>query len=136
MESTDEQRIQIERPREVMRAVQFLFAAIMIGLITAILNLAQRISGAPMIFALLIVIGFFGLCYLLIRTISAGRNWARIILLVLVLLNLPFAVLSDIAALRESILLGTLSIIIIILQLIGTYLLFTKNSNLWFRMRK
>src|SRR6266446_4807361 len=136
MESTDEQRIQIERPQEVMRAVQFLFAAIMIGLITAILNLAQRISGAPMIFALLIVIGFFGLCYLLIRTISAGRNWARIILLVLVLLNLPFAVLSDIAALRESILLGTLSIIIIILQLIGTYLLFTKNSKLWFRMRK
>ena len=136
MESTDEQRIQIERPREVVRAVQFLFAAIMIGLITAILNLAQRISGAPMIFALLIVIGFFGLCYVLIRTISAGRNWARIVLLVLVLINLPFAVLSDIAALRQSILLGTLSIIIIILQLIGTYLLFTKNSNLWFRMRK
>jgi len=136
MGSTDEQRIQIERPREVVRAVQFLFAAIMIGLITAILNLAQRISGAPMIFALLIVIGFFGLCYLLIRIISAGRNWARILLLVLVLLNLPFAVLSDIAVLRQSILLGTLSIIIIILQIIGTYLLFTKNSNLWFRMRK
>src|SRR5438552_3372876 len=136
MESTDEQRMQIERPREVVRAVQFLFAAIMIGLITAILNLAQRISGAPMIIALLIVIGFFGLCYLLIRIISAGRNWARILLLVLVLLNLPFAVLSDIAALRQSILLGMLSIIIIILQIIGTYLLFTKNSNLWFRMRK
>ncbi len=136
MESTDEQRIQIERPREVVRAVQFLFAAIVIGLITASLNLAQRVSGAAMIFALLIVIGFFGLCYFLIRTISAGRDWARIILLVLVLLNLPFAILSDIAALRQSILLGTLSIIIIILQLIGTYLLFTKNSNLWFRMRK
>ena len=136
MESTGEQRMQIERPREVVRAVQFLFAAIAIGLITAILNLAQRVSGAPMIFALLIVIAFFGLCYFLIRTISAGRDWARIILLVLVLLNLPFAILSDIAALRQSILLGTLSIIIIILQLIGTYLLFTKNSNLWFRMRK
>jgi len=136
MESTGEQRMQIERPREVVRAVQFLFAAIVIGLITASLNLAQRVSGAAMIFALLIVIGFFGLCYFLIRTISAGRDWARIVLLVLVLLNLPFAILSDIAALRQSILLGTLSIIIIILQLIGTYLLFTKNSNLWFRMRK
>ena len=136
MESTGEQRMQIERPREVVRAVQFLFAATVIGLITASLNLAQRVSGAPMIFALLIVIGFFGLCYFLIRTISAGRDWARIVLLVLVLLNLPFAILSDIAALRQSILLGMLSIIIVILQIIGTYLLFTKNSNLWFRMRK
>jgi len=136
MDSTGEQRTGIERPREVVRAVQLLFAAIGLGLITAIFSLVQRVSGAPMIFALLIVIAFFAFCYLLVRIISVGRNWARIILLVLVLLNFPFAILADIEALRKSILLGTLSIVIVTLQVIGTYLLFTKNSNLWFRMRK
>lgn len=136
MEPTIEQNANAERPREVARAVQFLTSSLAIGLLNAIFHLAQRTSGAPMIFALLIVIAFFGLLFFLVMKISAGRNWARIILLILVLFGIPFAISAYLEEVRRNVLSGTLSIIVTILQLIGTYFLFTRNSNLWFRRRK
>jgi len=136
MESTSEQKENVERPREVQRAVQFLTSSLAIGLLASILRLAQRVSGAPMILSLLIVIAFFGLLFFLVMKISAGRNWARIVCLVLVLLGLPFAISAYVQEVRIHLVSGTLSIIILILQLIGTFLLFTKQSNLWFRTRK
>ncbi len=89
-----------------------------------------------MIFASLIVIAFFGLGFFLINRISGRRNWARILLLVLVVFGTPFAIAAYLQEVRKNVLFGTLSIIITILQLIGTYLLFTRNSDLWFRKRK
>lgn len=136
MEATSEQRAKVERPRSVTRAVQFLVSSLAIGLLNAILNLAQRTSGAALVFALLIVLAVFGLFFILMMKISAGRNWARIVCLVLVLLGLPFAISSYLQEVRTHVVSGTLSIIILILQVIGTYLLFTKQSNLWFRTRK
>ncbi len=89
-----------------------------------------------MILASLIVIAFFGLGFFLINRISGRRNWTRILLLVLVAFGTPFAVAAYLQELRKNVMSGTLSIIITILQLLGTYFLFTRNSNLWFRKRK
>jgi hypothetical protein len=89
-----------------------------------------------MLFALLTVIAFFGLLFILVMKISAGRNWARIVCLVLVLFGLPFAIPAYLQEVRTNVLSGTLGIIVTILQLIGSCLLFTRNSNLWFRTRK
>ena len=86
-----------------------------------------------LVLSLIILIAFLMVFYYLIRKISAGRNWARILLLVLVLLGTPFAIPAYIAEVRRHVLPGTLSIIVVILQLVATYLLFTKNSNGWFR---
>jgi len=136
MEPTSELHANAERPREVSRAVQFLISSLAIGLMTSIFHLAQRLSGVPMFFALLIVIAVFGIGFLLVNRISARRNWARIIWLVLVLFGLPFAIPANLQEVRRNVLSGTLSVIITILQLIGTYLLFTRNSNFWFRTGK
>ncbi len=136
MEPTSEQHANAERPREVSRAVQFLISALAIGLMASIFHLAQRLSGVPMFFALLIVIAVFAVGFLLVNRISARRNWARIVWLVLVLFGLPFAIPANLQEVRRNVLSGTLSVIITILQLIGTYLLFTRNSNRWFRTRK
>ena len=136
MEPTSELRANAERPREVSRAVQFLISSLAIGLMTSIFHLAQRLSGVPMFFALLIVIAVFGIGFLLVNRISARRNWARIVWLVLVLFGLPFAIPANLQEVRRNVLSGTLSVIITILQLIGTYLLFTRNSNFWFRTGK
>jgi FtsH-binding integral membrane protein len=136
MEPTIEQNANVERPRSVTKAVQFLASALAIGLLNAIFTLAQRTTGISMLVVLIIVIAFFGLLFFLVMKISAGRNWARIIWLILVLVNAPFAILAYPEAVRRNVISGTLSIIIVILHLIGTYLLFTKNSNLWFRSRK
>lgn len=133
MEPTIEQDAPAARPIQVSRAVQFLTLALAIGFITSVLRLMGQVSGMALVFALLIVIAFFSIYFYLIRKISVGRNWARIVLLVLVLLGTPFAVPAYIAEVRRNIVPGTLSIIIIILQLIATVLLFLKDSNRWFK---
>ena len=133
MDPTIEQSASAARPRIVAKAIQFLASAVVIGLLNAIYTLVQRTSGIPMLVALIIVVAFFSLLFFLVMKISAGRNWARILWLILVLLNVPFAILAYPDAVRRNVISGTVSIIIVILQLIGTCLLFTKNSNLWFR---
>ena len=135
MQPAIEQNAKAERPRNVTRAVQFLASSLAIGLLTSIFRLTQRTSGAPMLLALLLVIVFFGLLFFLVMKISAGRNWARIVVLILVLF-VPFAIPAYLEELRRNVFSGTLSIIIVLLQLIGTYLLFTRKSNIWFRTRK
>ena len=131
-----EQQPNAERPAIVTRSVQLLMSALAIGLITSIIRLTQRAAGAPLVVASLIVIAVFGIGFLLIWQIATRRNWARIVLLVLILFGLPFASLAYMQELKRNVFSGALGIFITLLQLIGTYLLFTKQSNLWFRKRK
>lgn len=136
MEPSIESTAPVERPREVTRAVKLLSAAFAIGGIRAVFDLAQKVSGARYFLAILLLVAFLGICFFFVSKIAAGRNWARITFLVLLLIGLPLAVPGYIGELRTSLLYGSLSMIIAILQLIGTCLLFTKQSNLWFRTRK
>jgi len=136
MEPPIEPTANVARPKETTSAIQFLYVSLAIGLIRAVFALTQRTSGTALILAALIVISVFALGFFVIWKISAGRKWARIILLVLVLINFPFAVLANLAELKRSVLAGAFSIFIEVILWIGTYLLFTKNSNLWFRSRK
>src|SRR5258705_10054888 len=136
MDPLIESTANVARPKETTSATQFLYTSLAIGLIRAVFGLTQRASGAALILAALIVISFFVLGFFLVWKISAGRNWARIILLVLVLINLPFAVLANVSELKRIVLSGAFSFLIEVILWIGTYLLFTKNSNLWFRNRK
>ena len=136
MEPPIEQTGNGERPVQVNRAIQLLLASLAIGLLRAIVGLTQRVSGTPLILAILVVCTVFALGFLLVWRISARGNWARIILLVLVLFGLPFAIMTSVAELKHSVASGSLSIIIALLQLLGTYLLFTRDANLWFRKLK
>ena len=136
MEPPIEPTAQLSRPKETTFAIQFIYASLAIGMLRAVFGLTQRASGAALILAALIVISFFALGFFLVWKISSRRNWARIILLILVLINLPFAVLANVSELKQSILSGTLSVLIELILWVGTCLLFTKTSNLWFRSRK
>jgi hypothetical protein len=136
MQPTIESTPDAARPIGVTRAVQFLLASLAIGLIASVVRVAQLATGATLVVALLLVLAFFGVYLLFIRKIAAGKNWARIVFLLLVVLGLPFAVPTYMAELRRSVLSGSVSVVVAILQLIGTGLLFTKSSNLWFRRRK
>ena len=124
------------RPKVITTAIRILTLSIAIGLLMSLVRVAQQVSGAPLILAILIVSAFFGVFLFLVSRIWAGRNWARIVFLILVLIGLPFAIPNYIAELRKNVLSGSVSMLIVILQLLGTYLLFTKNSNTWFRARK
>jgi hypothetical protein len=126
----------VERPKEVTRAVQFLYASFVIGGIRTVFYLAQKLSGSTFLFGILLLLVLLGICIFFVSKIGAGRNWARIIFLVLFLIGLPLSIPGYIQDLRTNLPHGSVSIIIAILQLLGVYLLFTRNSNLWFRRRK
>jgi len=126
----------VMRPQRVTTAVQVLIASLVLGVLTAAFNIVRVASGKTMLVALVIVLAFFGLGFLLVWRIAAGKNWARIFLLVLVILGTPLAIPGYRASLRLNVVAGSVSILINILQLIGAYLLFTGSSNSWFRKRK
>lgn len=136
MDPATEQITTVERPAHVSWAVMALTSSIVVGFLASVLRLAGRVSGTAMILALAIVVVFFLVYGFLILKISRGRNWARIILLVLVLFGTPFAVPAYFVEIKKNFFSGALSILVASLQLLGTGLLFTRNSNPWFRRRK
>jgi hypothetical protein len=128
----------LARPRAVAIAFQLLAASLGVGLLNAILHLAQVkvASRLMLILPLIIVVAVLGLAFTLLTRIAARRNWARIVWLVLILCGLPFVIPANFRELGRNVLLGMLSLTITVLQMVGTYLLFTRDSNLWFRTRK
>ena len=136
MEPTSEPNANIARPHVVTRAILALVASFAIGGIRAVFDLKQKVSGGSFLVAIILLAVFLSVCFFFVSKIAAGRNWARITLLILIIIQLPFTILGSIAEIRTNLLHGSISIIIVSLQLLGTYLLFTRNSNLWFRSRK
>lgn len=146
MESTTESQMSIVRPAEVSRGVLFLYASLALGLLRAMLNLAQRTSGRTLIVSLLVVVSFSIICFFVVKKVSAGRNWARLLVLIVIallilsvpitLLLLPSALSAYLADFRSHMILGVLGVVITLLQLLGAGFLLTPNSNQWFKAQK
>jgi len=124
-----------EKPVVVTRGVQLLILALVLGLIRAFVAAARAASGTTLLIALTIVGIFFAVMFFLVWKISARRNWARFVLLVLIVIGLPFVVPAYILELRRSVPSGLLSIFLALLQIVGVILLFLPNANQWFRNR-
>lgn len=124
------------RPMTVTRAVQLFYASFAIGSIKTVFDLAHKMSGVILILAIVFAFIFLGICCFFVNRIGAGRNWARIVFLVLLIIGLPLSVPQYLAELRTSPIHGGVSVLVAILQVIGIVLLFTKSSNQWFRKLK
>ena len=84
----------LERPWQVSRAVTLLWVSFGIGVANSLVNMVRQAGSAPMV----LVFGLIGLlvggliAYWIYNAIAKGRNWARILYLVLTpfwLLTLP-----------------------------------------------
>ncbi|HEV7472679.1 MAG TPA: hypothetical protein VGN90_01450 [Pyrinomonadaceae bacterium] len=124
------------RPQVVTRAVQLFAASFILGAVRTVFNLSHKLSGAAFLLSLVFLLIFLGVCFFFVAMIAARRNWARIIFLVLLVIGLPFAIPTYIVELRTNLLYGSISIVVAILQVIGIVLLFTKDSNQWFKTRQ
>ncbi|HSS18784.1 MAG TPA: hypothetical protein VLL54_01670 [Pyrinomonadaceae bacterium] len=146
MEATIDPQTNAPRPKEVTRGALFLSASLGLGVVRGIVNLTQRTSGTTLIVASIVVIAFFAVLFFGVTQVLAGRNWARITILVIVaililsipvtLILFPSALPAYLQDLKTNKFLGTLGIVISVLQILGTYQLFTRNSNQWFRTRR
>ncbi|HBD93462.1 MAG: hypothetical protein A2015_09665 [Spirochaetes bacterium GWF1_31_7] len=73
------------------------------------------------------------ICCLIPFFMRKGKNWARLIYLILVAPGLIFYIFSIILNFRLNVILGSVSTMQYILQLIGFILLLMKDTNDWFK---
>jgi hypothetical protein len=114
-----------KKPRQVDIAVAMLWASLFIGLIK-LLDREETIPIGPYVLA--VVFSMF-----LFFKISAGRNWARIIYLVLWLLGLVEYVPAAVDNFPHSPVVAAVFLVQPGLSGYGLYLLFTRPGNDWFQ---
>lgn len=134
----DPAEIRGERPKEVTQAVKLLWVSLLIGLAGLFLQpLWAGGGGAPQRIGVLggVLIGF-GIWAWVIAKIANGRNWARILFLVLAILGVAYMVLAMPAALavyKARPLTGLLSLANFVLEIYTMYLLLTAPAREWFK---
>ena len=126
----------LQKPKQVIRAVTLLWVSLSLGVIVFLLDLRFVQATAPGPAVWLIPIAVLGLLAFLIVSISSGRNWARIVFLVMFVLGaLPYLLaLTDMFS--RSVITGSVSTAQFLLQAIAMYLVFTHPGSTWFRQRK
>jgi hypothetical protein len=121
---------QTSPPHEVTVATRFLWYSVAAGAISIVLDLLGTIGrssfGIPVIPLLAI-----GVLSWLTYSISRGRNWARIAFLVVFVLGSPVLYL-----LQRTVIVRAASVVILVLELVALYLLFTGVGARWFRRDK
>lgn len=131
-----------KRPTSVTTAVQLLYITIVVSIVCGILNIAA-VKDAPLssttltpgVVALtLIVVVIIGLFFII--NISRGRNWARIIYLILFALSLINSAIHLKMLFNQGTLIGVATIANYVMTLAAMILLFQKSSNQWFKRKQ
>jgi len=129
------------KPQPVRVAVTLLYIALLIGVINGLLNIffvsatnsvetAMPYGSVLSVIMLLVATAILGFFYF---KIGQGRNWARILVLVLFILGALYFVFSIVGMFQEGYLIPVISIINTIIILIAIVLLFKQEASDWFR---
>ncbi|MCG2634651.1 MAG: hypothetical protein J4A00_07010 [Gammaproteobacteria bacterium] len=122
-----------QKPQPVVTAVYLLWASMAVGLVKILMDLSSLSGVAPPAFTNFILIFTFALIAFLIFKISAGRNWARITLLVMFIIGVLPTLSIVPGEFSRSAVVGALSVAQIGLQIYAQFLLFTQPGSAWFR---
>jgi hypothetical protein len=121
------------KPKSITHAVRILYATVALSVGTFYLEwlLFQntQIDFFEMFFFL-----FFGCGLTLwsIYKVDQGRNWARVLLLILYLLNIPMFIHSFMDLFSYSMILDMLGLTGFVLQAVAYIMLFSRDAHLWF----
>lgn len=121
-------------PKKIKLAANLVYASLLVGILNSLFseiltdeNILSEPGGLVFLAAITIVLAILG------YKIGQGKNWARIIFVIMVLLGTigyPDFISEEF---RRSILLGVVSIIQLVLQLYALVLLFNKASVQWYK---
>lgn len=128
-----------EKPQAVKTAVKALWAAVAVGLVKIPLDFAHLSAMAAMAPVAGLIIGgltVYALIAFVIAKISAGRNWARIVWLILFAIGMPLGLPMMFAEFTRAPGMGALSLLQMGMQVYGLFLLFTQPGSVWFRKYK
>ena len=121
----------IEKPHTVFIALVLIVAGCIIGIIKAAIEYSQRTDGVTPEFILFITISIV-LNLLLIFFIWQGKNWARLVFLILLLIGVPTSFLPAIHDYKSIPLQSILVLGQMAFQLIALGLLYLPISSKWF----
>lgn len=122
-----------QKPQSVALAVILLWASLGAGVVKMLLHQFRYASTGSDAVAYTVIAVTLAIIVFLIVKIAAGKNWARIVFLVLFVIGtFPMAavILDEFA---DAPFMGALSVAQIGLQAYALYLLFTQPGSAWFR---
>jgi hypothetical protein len=125
----------IERPPQVKWAVQLLWLTLLLGVASLIAN-PRKLEGVELIATIAGGAVMVGLEAWLIVKIASGRNWARIVYLILTVLgfaSIGIAWQTYVATFSASALTAVLYALQTVTEIAALYLLFTKPGARWFK---
>lgn len=125
--------VSVEKPVEVSRAVNCLWASLALGSVKALVDMQHLSSQAAPAFTNVILVSVIAISTLLIYKTGQGKNWARITYLVLMVLGSLPSVPLLMAEFGRSPVLGAFGIIQVGLQIFALWLLFTSPGKAWFK---
>jgi len=124
----------LERPVQVRIAVALLSFSMGIGVLATALKWESLNSLGYTGLLLSVQFLTFSIIGWFYFKIWQGRNWARITLLVLTIIGLPFSLMDFPARLQLSSIRALLGGVQIFMNLAAVYLLFSKAGRLWFKL--
>jgi hypothetical protein len=136
LHGTPQEGLFSSKPPDVNKAVKLLYASLLLGIAVEVADFTYLKSLRSAGFALFISLFTFGLLLFLIMKISSGRNWARIIFLVLFLAGIPLFLPNLRNELKRNPFAATISIVQVILQVVAFFLLFKGTSGIWFKKNR
>jgi hypothetical protein len=132
----DSAEIRGERPKEVTLAVKLLWTSLLLGVAGMFLQPLNATAPAQWIGVIIGAGAVFAIWAWIVSKIAKGRNWARVLFLVLVILGLVVTVLvmpTAMAIYRARPLNGVISLINVVIEVVTMYLLLTAPARAWFK---
>ncbi len=123
----------VEKPVEVVRAVNCLWASLALGFVKALMDMQHLSAQAAPAFTNFVLVTVIAFSAFLIYKIAQGRNWARITDLVLTALGSLLYLPMLMTEFGRSPVLGAFSVVQLGLQIFALWLLFTSPGKVWFK---
>lgn len=117
-------------PSNTYKAIKLLYCSLGVMVSVVILSLRQQEAMIPYLIGSLIPLS---LCFVFIMQIGKKKNWARITLLIFLIITIPIKGMGFLTTLSIDLIGGILSLTVLIIQVIATILLFSKSSSVWFK---
>lgn len=128
------------RPDKITSALRLLYLTIGMGFFRSLMVISsqsQAYKSASEWFGIISsTLLVFGIFWILIRLIGMGRNWARIIFLVMFLFSFPYSLYQLVVGLSGYSLYRILGFAQIVMQAVAMILLFQRQSSDWYRQIK
>ena len=134
-----------QRPKNIILAIRLLWGSLALGALGVALSWDFAFSQTQMppdfpmdknLFFLLIILFTYAIMSWVVLKISSGRNWARILWLIVFIIGIPISIPNLTTVYNQSKVIFLISIINSGLQLIAVCFLFSKAGNVWFKAQK